>query len=168
MVYQQIRQVKVTKKTVKDYTKERWEFKPKKYIRLANFLWKFLRKIDAVSNMFETYDVWTYTPEHNKLLTKEIHKHINGVLRYYMEKPDDFVLVCGNSDFKTLLHSPDFAKTISFDTGPYVIGHKDDHPMAQPSYTVMGIPIHVVPWIEGYALLPKRIIDKVNDNAYHK
>lgn len=154
MVQQKIRQVRVAKKSIQDFTKERWEFKPKKYGWLARLLWRLLKKIDAVSQFYETYDVWTYTPEHSKLLTKEIHKHINGVLRYYMESPDDFVLVCGNSDFKELLNSPDFTNTIMVDTGPYAYRHSGQ------GFKVMGIPIHVVPWIEGYALLPKRLIDK--------
>jgi hypothetical protein len=129
---------------------------PKRHKWLANICWKLLHRLGALEMYSETVTTWTYTPEAKKALTDLVWS-IREELEMYFEEPERYVVVCGAYDFQEAVHSPTFRDSMIFSVGPFGTD--------RPYRRMFNIDVHVVPWLQGVAVLPRAVIEREVPNS---
>lgn len=105
----------------------------------------------------ETYD---YTPSKRKLLSEVVMEAIHNYERDFVVtvNPNDYIIVMGEDTYFSIVreqgvNSPFFYKPVTFQTD---LAYND--PYRGRVFNAWSV--HVVPGIDGFAILPKAIIEK--------
>jgi hypothetical protein len=120
------------------------------------FKWKYLCEYFE-DQVVETFD---YTESKRKLITEKILEAIQNYKADYRDvTPDNYAVIMGESTFFEYLkedrgNSPFFGSPAAFMSND--IYYNDPYRGRQ----VVGFPIHVIPGLQGFALVPKAIIEK--------
>jgi len=129
-------------------------FRPKRLGFVARLCWWLLKKLGALQPYSEKYEVWTYTPDKKRALTEYVACALNGYLDFF-RSPDDFVLIVGAVDFAEIMNEYDFQQRhITLNTGSLYYG------IDGYTYTIKGIPVHIVGHMRGLTILQKAIIEE--------
>lgn len=126
---------------------------PKRWGAIAKLLWRVLHKLNALEPFSEKVTKWTYEPAQQDELHEIMLKAINEQPELAYNKKGVFII--GEKTFQELVDAPIFRETMVFHTGPF--GRHDPY-MGRQMYNV---PIHIVPYMEGVALVPKVVIEQV-------
>ena len=118
---------------------------------LAKQLWKVLMKLGALEQYWTFTETYSYTHKHQEKVTKAILKHLDYLL-YEGEKIEDYSIIVGGSTFYELTDLMMRNGLMSFPLGPVRFDNDDGE--------IRGIPIHVVPHMEGIAIVQKVLIEK--------
>lgn len=124
---------------------------------LAKQLWKVLMKLGALEQYWTFTETYSYTHKHQEVVTKAILKHIDYLLDGG-EKIEDYSIIIGGSTFYELTDLMIRNGLMSFPLGAVRFGNDDGE--SRYMYEFRGIPIHVVPHMEGIAIVPKVLIEK--------
>lgn len=122
----------------------------KRFGWLADVCWRLLHKLNALEMHSEKVTTWSYTEADQKKLTAMIMTMRDELHRFF-EDPDEWVVVVGAHDFQETMRSPTILDHVVFSAGPI---HSDN-----PYLRFMGIDVHVVPWLQGMAVLPRVVIE---------
>lgn len=109
---------------------------------------------------FEELEIQTYdhTESKRKLLSDKIMEMITMHERDFGRvKPDTHVIIMGEDDFFAAVHE-NRMNTPFF--GRETVTLQSDLKYRDSYGTVMGYPVHIVPGLIGFAILPKAIIEK--------
>lgn len=146
-IYHPSRFVKLTQGTGVTYNRSKGNF-------ITNFAWWILNKFSVLDWVMDEQESWKYTIIDRNKLSEEIFKTVKD-LRYFAESPDKYALVIGGRTFQEIVGSPDFHHYFSL-------------PLNSLAYSgqLFNIDAHVVPHLEGMALIPKVVIENhvVNSN----
>lgn len=138
-------------------------FKPRKHKWLARLLWWGLQKLKALAPFEYEVTIHTYGPAEQKKVDEAIMEHIDHVAsKVFMEGKewDDYALIMGGETFheltgilmKTMITVPSGRFHFNFNGGTY-----GNH--------FSGFPVHVIPFHTGTALVPKVLIEKVDNST---
>jgi hypothetical protein len=131
------------------YVRTPYKFcKPKKYKWLANLLWKWLHKLDALKPFNEKYTTWTYTEQTAKQVNEAIFEAMESFMVGW-DAVEDYAFLIGGVDFQELTDSPTFTRHLRLLTGSF--GRVGVY--STPEY--LDIPIHVIPHMRGIVIVPK-------------
>lgn len=129
---------------------------------LSSKVFAYLRKNGYLREYFEdqVIETFDYTESKRKLLTEKILEAIqNQRVNYQDITPDNYAVIMGESTFFEFLkedrnNSPFFGRPETF--------MSNDIYYNDPYYgrRAVGFPIHVIPGLQGFALVPKAIIEK--------
>jgi hypothetical protein len=132
--------------------KQGYEFKPKKWDWFSRLLWRLLNKINAVEPHYGEIATFHFTKFHEDKLANYIIQATQENPDLY-ERPKDYCLIMGRKDFSELIDKEQEMARFS-DLGThraYPIGYSGSY---------MSLPIHVVNTMEGFAVVPKMIIER--------
>ena len=118
----------------------------------ARMLWRILEKMKALDPYSETVRTWTYSKPQRQNLMEAIQLATYEFNALYNR---DAVLVIGGKDFAELTGSPAFCSMMRFDTGDFYYEDVDGF-----TKRILGVPVHVVPNMKGFAVIPKHIVVK--------
>lgn len=124
---------------------------PKRFAWLARLAWKLLHKLNALDIYSEKVTTWHYSKARATELADRIMEMRDDLERYY-EDPDRYAVVMGQNDFMELMHAP-------FMREEMVYIARINHCSSPYRGIVRGLPVHVVPWLAGMAVLPKVVIE---------
>jgi len=131
-------------------------FKPKRWIWLARLAWWVLKKLRALEPWCETVTTYTYQ--------RQNHDDINQALRELRQditraaaRSEDFAVIVGEHTFNSIVHRNKASLR------HFVLQGGALHYPTTGGYrgSVLGFPIHIVPYVEGMAVVPKVVIEKV-------
>lgn len=133
--------------------RESYQFKPRKWIWLANLAWKLLHKLGALDMLTERLVRFDFGKKQAKLCGDEILKLVDNLHEFH-DDPSRFICICGNEQFRELVSAPDFHREMSFMAGPLA--------KSGPYRTVQtfGVDIYCIPHLSGWAMIPRHIVTK--------
>lgn len=150
-------------------------FQPKKKGRagwkvlVARKLWNLLERIGALVPYQEKIVTFTYTEEHRTRLNALAFDAYKAANAQGLE-PDDMAFLIGAEDFRDLSRTAeDFHEFRMFTVhgGQFQFNRATDQrhprigsPMHRYTTTIHDIPVHVVPWMKGIAVVPKVLIEE--------
>jgi hypothetical protein len=123
----------------------------KKAGALARCAWWLLGKLKALDPYYESVRSWTYVPHEQAALHEAMLKAVDYDLRYIYEGKAVFIV--GGATFSELVGAPAFRDQMRFVTGPFSL---DD---GYRGRRMFDIPIHVVPNMTGFAVVPRVVIE---------
>jgi len=129
-----------------------YEFKPKSWGWFSKFLWRLLNKLNAVEPYYSEFATFHFTKFHEEKLANYIIQATHEAHDLY-EHPKNYCLIMGRKDFSKLIDSEQEMLPYC-DLGTcraYPIGYRGSY---------MGLPIHVVNTMEGFAVVPKLFVEK--------
>jgi hypothetical protein len=122
--------------------------------KLASWCWRLLHKLRAVEQYWYTETVYVYELAHQKQITERFMSGIDEVFKRGHDV-NDYCMVMGAADFSEMLQSEPLRQHMILATQE-INYQRDGYRMR-----FMGLPIHVVPGIEGMAVFPKVIVEKI-------
>lgn len=135
-------------------------FKPKKYAWLARKLWRALEKLHALQPWFHKFEVATYGNTEQKNLSDAIFKQIDYILRDG-RNIEDFAIVVGGSTFNELTGMKMFQElSVPLQMMRYYERRPENKGLYEYRYTYRGLYVHVNPYMEGIALIPRVILEE--------
>lgn len=119
---------------------------------IARAAWWVLKKQGALTPFVETIRTWTFEPAAQKPLYDAMIEAAGSDLPHVVS--GNAVFIIGSKNFQDLATAPAFKRVLTFESGPFAIN--------DPYYgrRVFNIPIHVVPNMVGFALVPKVLIEE--------
>lgn len=121
----------------------------------ARFLHARLKKWGLLEPYMITVTRWTFYPEAREAKPL-MDRILDAVDQYDMLRVMDgeAVIIMGTKDFRELAGCPEIRNYMCFDVGP--VGVNDSY----RGRRVAGIPIHVIPNVEGFAVVPKVLVER--------
>ncbi|KQZ49761.1 hypothetical protein ASD54_12555 [Rhizobium sp. Root149] len=117
---------------------------------LADLCWRLLHKLNALEMYSEKVTTWRYSEVQQRKLTEMVMTMREELFEYF-EDPDNWVVVVGAYDFQEVMQSPMLMSHTVFEAGPIA---------SKPHYfRLVGVDVHVVPWLRGMAVLPRVVIE---------
>lgn len=121
---------------------------------VSKHLWTLLHRLKALEPYYAAVETVTIEPKHHGKIVELVHEGILDVLESG-RRLQDFALVIGAKEFRDIvgdIGSPNRALTFPLDTefrraNPYPHRFRD-------------IPVHVLPYVSGAALIEKKIIEE--------
>lgn len=119
--------------------------------KFAGFARRWLKNNGCLEQYALKTPVYTWGKDQEEQIFPKVQ---NGIERIVCrdEDPDNYALVCGAKTFSDLTEAPLINYHAAIFNGPKVTyGYKG---------MVYGLPVHVVPELEGVALIPKVVIER--------
>lgn len=128
-----------------------YEFKPKKWEWFAKLLWKILNKLGAMQPHLGEIATYHFHAFHEKKLADYIIETQQD-LHKVCEDPEKYCLIMGRENFCDLMEENKPFKQF------HLLGDHQAHPIGYNG-RYMGLPVHVVNTMEGFAIIPKVIVE---------
>lgn len=118
---------------------------------LSRTAWSILVRYGTIEPYMHKHTSWTYTKRTEADLLTAIIEHANH-MGYRAEDLRRYTIVIGAYTFQHILRQPAMRDTLglSVSLNHYHNGY----------HTVIGLPVYVVPYMEGMAFIPKNIIEE--------
>ena len=127
--------------------------KPKRLRWLAHSLWWILQKIDALEPYLQTIEIHTYGEPEQRKLDQAISCHINHIMECGHD-PQNYPIIIGAEQFDELTGIL-FRENHMVPSGRFRFQNPDGY-----KAEFYGLPVHVIPYMDGTALVPKVVIEK--------
>ena len=127
--------------------------KPKRLHWLARVLWWGLHKINALEPYLETVEIHTYGEPKQSKLDHAILAHLDHIMCRGHD-PKDYAIIIGAEQFAELTGIL-FRENHTVPSGRFCFQCPDGY-----RAEFVGLPVHVVPYMDGIALVPKVLIEK--------
>lgn len=124
--------------------------------RLARLLWRALGRLRALEPFMYSETVYTYAKPQQDELTELFYQQI-GEIADRGGNPHDYCLVIGGEEFSRIVkgYHDLSAKGLVVPLGDIWYQRADGY---RTDYS--GLPVHVVGWLRGVAVIPKVIVEK--------
>jgi len=121
----------------------------------ARFLHRRLEKWGLLEPYMITEQQWTFYPEAREAKSL-MDRILDAVDQYDILRimDDEALIIMGTKDFRELAGCPEIRNYMRFDVGP--VGVNDPY----RGRRIAGIPIHVIPNVEGFAVIPKVLVER--------
>ncbi len=127
--------------------------KPRHFAFLARLCWKLLHRLGALETFQERIETFTYTEAHQKSIT-ELMGAAYEVSGYHDVPFEDLAYIMGADDFGAVAKRADIAEW-----GMFTVHGGEFHYRTDYRTDFYGVPVHVVPWLKGIAIVPKVLIE---------
>lgn len=119
---------------------------------LSRFLWWCLEKLRVLDPHYDVVQTWTFIPEDHPALVQRVFEAVRTVDNH--RSLEDVVVVMGAKDFQELTGAPHMPTMFTVEVGPFS--------RQGPYYgrELFGLPVHIVPYVSGFAILPKAIVER--------
>lgn len=135
-------------------------FKPKKYAWLARKLWWALEKLHALQPWMHKFEVASYGYTEQEKVSDAILEQIDYILRDG-RKVEDFAIVVGGSTFNELTSMKMFQSlAVPLSMMQYNERRPENKGLYEYRYTYRGLFVHVNPYMEGIAVIPRIILEE--------
>ena len=125
---------------------------------LLRQVWAFLNWVGVLEPYVARVTTWTYEPRAQKPLMYALMEAIQDTYLLDSLESGDGVIVMGPREWAELCKSPQFRDHTTFYAGP--LERADPY----RGRRVFDVPIHVVPNLSGFAVIPKVIIERQREH----
>lgn len=122
--------------------------------KLGSLLWKLLHKIGALEQYWFNEKIYHYGAEQQGKIADLIEEQILQVIDRH-GRVEDHCIVLGGKDFADIMRSYEPFGLITVGAGRMSFGFASGY-----RCELRGLPVHVVPYLRGVAVLPKVIVEK--------
>lgn len=136
------------------YLLERTWLRSKWKSRIAAWCWRLLAKLGAYKPYLETIVTHRYTEAKSKEVFRLLSEALDETLDAG-EKVEDQVLILGEESFLELMDDMD--PVMSY----YMINIDFNYGRHGTTFKFKGVPVAVVPFVKGAAILPRDLFEKV-------